>query len=123
LQLNESLTKGRPKNMNSSDLLELAKPKRILKGLPAYWDRVLRSWFALKGKGPDETFNGLIESLLGLPFDHLAVYLLVEVSAATRKKLRANKLFALGNILERYKLAGTAILHDDPLLQLYVLAF
>ncbi|KAJ2420397.1 hypothetical protein GGF41_004271, partial [Coemansia sp. RSA 2531] len=61
--------------------------------LPAYWDQVLRSWFALKDTGPDETFNSSIKCLLGLPFDHPLVYLLVKVSAATRKKLWANKLF------------------------------
>ncbi|KAJ2452441.1 hypothetical protein GGI03_006773, partial [Coemansia sp. RSA 2337] len=111
------------KKLHSSDLLVLAQPKQIPKGLPAYWDLVLRSWFALKGKGPDETFNGPIESLLGLPFYHLAVYLLVEISAATRKKLRANKLITLGDIFVRYELTGVEISRDDPLLQPYVLAF
>ncbi|KAJ2463158.1 hypothetical protein GGI03_004018 [Coemansia sp. RSA 2337] len=64
-----------------------------------------------------------IESLLGLPFDHPAVYLLVEISAATRKKLRANKLFTLGDVFVCYELTGAAISCDDPLLQLYILAF
>ncbi|KAJ2866747.1 hypothetical protein GGH94_001317 [Coemansia aciculifera] len=91
--------------------------------LPAYWDRVLRTWYTLKGKGPDETFNGSIETLLGLPFDHSAVYLLVEISAAVRRRLWANKLFTLGDIFERYKPTGAAISQDDPLLQPYVLAF
>ncbi|KAJ2051783.1 hypothetical protein GGI08_005175 [Coemansia sp. S2] len=91
--------------------------------MPAYWDLVLHSWFALKGKGPDETFNGPIESILGLPFDHPAVYLLVEISAATRKKLQMNKLFTLGDIFVCYELTGAAISRDDPLLQPYALAF
>ncbi|KAJ1915197.1 hypothetical protein LPJ71_002154, partial [Coemansia sp. S17] len=83
----------------------------------------LHIWFALKGKGFDEAFNGLTKSLLGLPFDHPAVYLLVEISAAIRKKLRANKLFTLGDIFVRYELTRAAILRDDPLLQPFVLAF
>ncbi|KAJ2809610.1 hypothetical protein H4S07_003163, partial [Coemansia furcata] len=70
------------KNMHSSDLLALAQPKQFPKGLPAFWDQVLCSWFAIKGKGPDSTFTGSIEALLGLPFDHPAVYLLVNISAA-----------------------------------------
>ncbi|KAJ2755848.1 hypothetical protein GGI19_001309 [Coemansia pectinata] len=88
------------KSMHSSYLLATAPTKRIPKGLPAYWDRVLRTWYALKGKGPDETFNGSIEALLGLPFEHPAVYLLVEILEAVRKRLQANKLFALGDIFE-----------------------
>ncbi|KAJ2750133.1 hypothetical protein GGI19_005280 [Coemansia pectinata] len=109
--------------MHSSDLLATAPPKRIPKGLPAYWDRVIRTWYALKGKGPDETFNGSIETLRGLPFKHPAVYLLVEISEVVRKRLRGNKLFTLGDIFERYKPTGSAISRDDPLLQPYVQAF
>ncbi|KAJ2053946.1 hypothetical protein GGI08_004700, partial [Coemansia sp. S2] len=80
-------------------------------------------WFVLKGKGPDEAFNSFVESPLGLPFENLEVYLLVEKSAATRRTLQENKLFTLGEILERYELTGAAISRDDPLLQPYVLAF
>ncbi|KAJ2428528.1 hypothetical protein GGF41_001349 [Coemansia sp. RSA 2531] len=69
------------------------------------------------------TFNGPVESLLGLPFDHPEVYLLVEISVATRKKLWANKLFTLGDIFKQYKPTGAAISRDDSLLQSYVLAF
>ncbi|KAJ2860068.1 hypothetical protein GGH94_005744 [Coemansia aciculifera] len=87
-------------NMHSSDLPALTPPKRFPKGLPAYWDRVPRTWYALKGKGPDETFNGSIKALLGLPFDRPAVYLLAEISAAVWKKLRAHKLFTRGDTFE-----------------------
>ncbi|KAJ2055113.1 hypothetical protein GGI17_006738 [Coemansia sp. S146] len=111
------------KNIHSSDLLAIAAPKRIPKGLPVYWDRVLCTWYALKGKGPDETFNCSIDIILDLPFDHPAVYLLVEISAAAWKRLRANKFFTPGDIFERYEPTGAAISRDDPLLQPYVLAF
>ncbi|KAJ2866486.1 hypothetical protein GGH94_001527 [Coemansia aciculifera] len=111
------------KNMHSFDLLATAPPKGIPKALPACWDRVLRTWYALKGKGPDETFNGSIETLLGLPFEHPAVYLLIKISGAVRKRLRANKLFTLGDIFVRYEPTGAATSRDDPLLQPYVLAF
>ncbi|KAJ2012429.1 hypothetical protein IWW57_006320, partial [Coemansia sp. S610] len=111
------------KNMHSSDLLAAAPPKRFPKGLPAFWDRVLRSWFAIQGKGPDGTFNGDVDSMLGLPFEHPAVYLLVDITAAARKKLRENKLFTLGDVFERYEPTGAAISRDDPLLRPYVSAF
>ncbi|KAJ2070440.1 hypothetical protein GGH13_004022, partial [Coemansia sp. S155-1] len=44
------------------------------------------------------------------------------ISAATRKKLQANKLFTLGDIFEQYEPTGAATSRDDPLLQPYVLA-
>ncbi|KAJ1913141.1 hypothetical protein LPJ71_002579, partial [Coemansia sp. S17] len=80
-------------------------------------------WFVLKGKGSNGTFNGPIESLLGLPFDHPVMYLLIEIYAATRKKLQANTLFTLSDIFEQYEPTGPALSHDDPLLQPFVLAF